>query len=129
MPPAAMIYREALPPRCPPEAAAEITADLEVFRVVKSDPPTELDFRSQRAMHPAAVWEISECLACGLSVFAEKRDAQKLLKLPRLRGGMLASVRLSQGAGRIQQTFRPSHHTWWPFAEFDILANCGRVES
>jgi len=20
--------------------------------------------------------------------------------------------------------FEPSHHTWWPFANFDILANC-----
>jgi hypothetical protein len=124
-----MIYREALPSQCPPEAANEITADLEVFRVVKKNPPTNQDFRSQRAMQPAAVWEISECLACGLSVFAEKRDGEKALKLPRLRGGMLATVRLTQGAGRIQQTFRPSHHTWWPFADFDILAHCGREES
>lgn len=59
----------------PPEAADEITADREGFRVVKSDPPTDQDFRSQRAMQPAAVWGNSECLAFGLSVFAENSSA------------------------------------------------------
>jgi hypothetical protein len=125
-----MPYREELPDQCPPEAAEEITAEREVFRVVKSDPPTDGDFLSQRAMRPGAVFQgVPECLACGLSVFGERGDGEKALKLPGLRGGMLATVRLTAGAGRIQQTFRTSHHTWWPFAEFDILAHCGKEEA
>ena len=122
-------YREPLPAQCPQESAEEITAEREVFRVVKADPPTDEDFRSQRATRPEAVFtNVPECLARGVSVFSDRRDGEKLLKLPRMRGGMLAKIRLAPGAGRIQQTFKPSHHTWWPFADFDILAHCGKAE-
>jgi hypothetical protein len=125
-----MPYREELPIQCPPEAAGEITVEREVYRVVKSIPAADDDFRSQRAKRPDAVFkDVSECLARGLSVFGERGDGEKALKLPGLRGGMLATVRLTAGAGRIQQTFRPSHHTWWPFADFDILAHCGKKEA
>ena len=66
-----MAYREELPAQCPPDGAEEITAEREVFRVVKTDPPTEDDFRSQRAMKPDAVFQdVSERLAKGLSVFS-----------------------------------------------------------
>lgn len=122
-------YREELPAQCPPETAEEITAERQVYRVVRSDQPTEDDFRSQRAMKPNAVFQdVSECLARELSVFSDRRDGEKLLKLPRMRGGMLAPVRLKSGAGHIQQTFKHSHHTWWPFADFDILAHCGEAQ-
>lgn len=124
-----MNYREPLPAQCPPDAAEEITVEREVFRVVKTDPPTEDDFRSQRAMKPEAVFHgVSECQARGVSVFSDRRDGEKLLKLPRLRSGLLATVRLVPGAGRIQKTSTHSHHTWWPFADFDILAHCGKTQ-
>lgn len=121
-----MTYREPLPEGCPPDAAEEIAASREVFRLVRNSPPTLDDFRSQRAEKPQAVFEVPECRARGLSVFAERRDAEaKALKLPRFRGCLVGRVTLQAGAGRIQQTFQPSHHTWWPLASFDILAQCG----
>lgn len=101
-----------------------------MFRVARSDPPTDDDFRSQRALRPDAVFsDVPECMARGLSVFGKRGDAEKALKLPRLRGGIPVRVLLTAGAGRIQQTFRPSHHTWWPLAGFDILAHCGKEEA
>lgn len=85
-----MAYREELPAQCPPDAAEEITVEREVFRVVKSDPPTDGDFRSQRALRPRAVFQgVPECLARGLSVFGERGDGEKALKSSGLRGGML----------------------------------------
>lgn len=121
-----MSYREPLPDGCPPEAAEEIVASREVFRLVRNNPPALDDFRSQRAEKPQAVFQVSECQARGLSVFADRRDAEaKALKLPRFRGCLVCRVTLQAGAGRIQQTFQPSHHTWWPLATFDILAHCG----
>lgn len=120
-----MCYREPLPEGCPPVAAEEIVAPREVFRLVRNSSPTLNDFRSQRAEKPQAVFTVSECQVCGLSVFTERRDAEaKALKLPRFRGHLVCRVKLQAGAGRIQQTFHPSHHTWWPLAAFDILAYC-----
>ena len=123
-----MSYRETLPDGCPPEAAEEITSPREVFRLVRGNPPTLDDFRSQRAEKPNADFQVSECQSRGLSVFAERRDSERALKLPRLRGRLICRLGLKAGAGRIQQTGRPSHHTWWPLAAFDILEHC-RVET
>jgi len=120
-----MSYREELPEDCPPAAAEEIAAARDVFRLVRNSPPTLEDFRSQRAEKPDATFQVTECQARGLSVFAERRDSEKALKLPTLRGRLICRLRLETGAGRIQQTGRPSHHTWWPLAAFDILAHCG----
>lgn len=120
-----MSYRDPLPEGCPPDAAEEVAASREVFRLVRSNPPTPEDFRSQRAEKPNAVFQVSECQARGLSVFANRRDSERALKLPMLRGRLICRLRLEQGAGRIQQTGRPSHHTWWPLGAFDILAHCG----
>lgn len=123
-----MSYRETLPEGCPPDASVEIAVEMCVFRLVKASSATLDDFRSQRAEKPGAVFKgVTECQARGLSVFRERADAvQKALLLPRFRGFHVCLVRLSAGAGRIQQTFQPSHHTWWPVAAFDLLAHCER---
>lgn len=120
-----MSYREPLPEGCPPEAATEITEPLEVFRLVRTTPATVDDFRSQRAEKPTAVFSTPECQTYGLSVFCERSDSERALKLPTLRGRFVCRLRLESGAGSIQQTGRRSHHTWWPLAAFDILAHCG----
>lgn len=119
-----MIFRETLPADCPPEAAEEIAEQRDVYRLVASDPPTETDFQSQRALRPAATFSVPECQAHGLSVHTDRADSRRAAKLPRLRGKRICRVRLLPGAGHLQQTGTPSHHTWWPSAEFDILAQC-----
>lgn len=104
----------------------EIASEQVVFRLVKTRPATQEDFRSQRAERPSATFKnVTECQALGLSVFTERSDAvEKARRLPKFRGFQVCKVRLAAGAGRIQQTFQPSHHTWWPLATFDILAHC-----
>ena len=119
-----MTYRETLPEGCPPDEADEITAPRIVFRLVWTDPPTDDDFRSQRALKPDRVFRnVSECMARGVSVYLDPSDLKDLMqKFPHMRGTMVCQVELDRGAGFIQRT-RGSHHTWWPLAEFDILAN------
>jgi hypothetical protein len=119
-----MSYREPLPEDCPPNEAEEITAARAVFRLSRSNPATLDDFLSQRAEKPEAVFQVTECQARGLSVFADRSGAENARKLPKLKGRFICRVQLETGAGRIQQTGRPPHHTWWPLAEFDILAHC-----
>ena len=45
-------YRESLPPGCPLDGAREITSSAAVFRLVRTNPFTADDFRSQRAEKP-----------------------------------------------------------------------------
>ena len=123
-----MSFREELPEGCPPDAAEEIAAPRQVFRLVRANSPTLDDFRSQRAEKPNAHFSVSECQARGLSVFADRQDSAKALKLPTLRGRSICRLTLEVGAGRILQTGQASHHTWWPLANFQILAHC-EVES
>lgn len=125
-----MKYREPLPPGCSPDAAYEISTAWRVFRLVRANPPTDSDSRSQRAEKPFRRFHgVIECQARGLSVFAARQGAVRALRLPGLRGHLLCSVRLEAGAGHTQQTGRPSHQTWWPLAEFNIPVRCAMVTS
>lgn len=121
-----MSFRDSLPAGCPPDAAEEITAPRAVFRLMRTDPPTPEDFHSQRQENPNKAFpNISECVVCGLSVFADKRDAvNRALRLQHFKNRKICRVTLADGAGRIQPTFQPSHHTWWPLAAFDVFAHC-----
>ena len=119
-----MTYREPLPDGCPPEEAEDVSEPRVVFRLVRNRPPTDDDFRSQRAEKPNRRFAgVSECRARGLSVHGELRDSKKAMKLPAHKGKHICLVRLDTGAGRIQKTGRDSHHTWWPYAGFDIVGN------
>lgn len=124
-----MSFREQLPEDCPPTNAGEVTADLAVYRLVKNAAVAAEDFNSQRADHPEKIFseELSECVVCGVSVFADRRDCELARKLRSQNGKLIARVVLRPGAGVVLHSpgrSRPSHHTWWPFREYDILASC-----
>lgn len=102
-----------------------------MFRLVRTDPPTENDFRSQRAEKgPEHVFRgVDECQARGVSVYSERGAVDEIRKYRSQRGRMVCRVRLDRGAGRIQQTGEHAHHhTWWPLAGFDLLA-ASKVEA
>ena len=123
-----MIYRELLPDGCSPEDAEDVSEPRFVFRLVRNCPPTDEDFKSQRAESPNRPFRgVSECRARGLSVHEELCDSTTLLKLPSHKGKCICRVQLNTDAGRIQQTGRYSHHTWWPLAGFNIIGNCPLV--
>ena len=117
-----MTYRESLPDGCPPEEAEDVSEPRIVFRLVRSDPPTDDDFKSQRAENPKRPFH-DECRARGLSVHGDARDSARTMKLPAQKGKHICRVELDAGAGSIQKTGRGSHHTWWPLAGFDVIAN------
>ena len=120
-----MTYREPLPDNCPPDTADEITSPRLVYRLVRHNPPNDDEFQSQRAERPDRVFrDVTECQARGLSVFASRNVAEQLSSSGSLQGTAICQVTLAPGAGRIQPTGRRSHHTWWPLANYDILANC-----
>ncbi len=80
-----MKCREPLPDGCPPNAADEIAQPRDVFRLVRTNPPTAEDFKSQWAEKPGSTFRgIDECQVRGLSVHAERRNTANSLKLPTL---------------------------------------------
>lgn len=117
-------YRDELPPGCPPDAAEEPTIPIEVFRLVHNNPPTADDFRSQRTEHPTARFTVDECIARGLSVWVEFESARNARRLPKFKNALIARLRLGAGAGRMMQTFRQAHRTWWPYKGYDIAGSC-----
>lgn len=119
-----MRYREPLPKGCPPPEATEIREPRSVFRLVRSDPATSEDFRSHREEKgPGVVFRgVDECRARGLSVYESRESAAGARRFPHLRGRRVCRVELAAGAGSIRQTGAPPHYTWWPLADFDILA-------
>ena len=120
-----MNYREPLPDGCPPDTAEEIVQPRDVFRLVRTDPPTEDDFKSQREENPGRTFRgVDECQARGLSVHTDRRDSENALRLPKFRRWSICRLQLGLGAGKILQTGRPSHHTWWPLADYNVLAQC-----
>ena len=124
------MYREPLPVDCPPDKSEEIVEPLIVYRLVRNSPPTNCDFRSQRAERPNKVFHgVPECITRGLSVYTDiSQSIQMRNRRRNLRGMMICKVMLVSGAGRIEQTFKePTHYTWWPLADFDIMSNCSVV--
>lgn len=121
---AASEFRDELPDRCPPDDATEVRDVLEVFRLIKTNPPTQDDFRSQRTEQPQTHFNTTECIARGLSVWVDRQGVENARKLPKFRNTMIGKIRLCPGAGWIMQTFKPTHRTWWPFKAFDPAASC-----
>jgi hypothetical protein len=120
-----MTFLEPLPPGCPPAEGLEIKGPQDVYRLVRTNPASLDDFRSQRAEKPDATFNgVTECQACGVSVHTDRSDTLRLLKLPGLRGRLVARITLDAGAGVLLQTGRSTHHTWWPLRGFDLLGAC-----
>ncbi len=119
-------YREKLPVGCPPDTAQEITAEVQVYRLVKNNPAADDDFRSQSAMFPGRHFNAGECLARGVSVCGTIQRAQNTQRLPRFRNTRICKVCLCAGAGRLLPG-KDEHRTWWPYKTFDILAHCEMV--
>ncbi len=119
-----MSFRETLPLGCPPADSTEIVSETEIFRITRSAIVADEDFHSLQLLRPGRDFGDVACRACGVSVNTVREHALQLLKLPRFAGCSVCRVRLQAGAGRLQQTGRWPHHTWWPSSAFNILAAC-----
>jgi len=108
------------PSGCPPDDAQP--AEGEIFRLVKSNPPTAADFWSHH--ETGKLPNTPACLRCGLSVFRSREDAEHQHRAyPRL-GRFIAKGMLvhEHGVTKLTHGRQPSHTTWWAFADVDRLA-------
>lgn len=108
-----MKFRPHLPDNCPPEDA--LVTSGTVYRMVDGDPSAE-DFLSFRELKPDKAYP-SECVAGGLSVYADAEGIRRLrARIPRFRRMSVATGELNTTHGKMKNTpsrLHESHHTWW----------------
>ena len=96
---------EALPEQCPPTDAKRCEGCY--YRIANGNPVTTEDFFSQRKMQPDKVFKglgIDECVTRAVSLFSEREEAEKRLKLP-----------------KFKKTFDIAHYSWWRTKDFNVL--------
>ena len=112
-------WYEELPEDCPPRDAGAPVSEPH-FRVVRTIPPTDCDFVSQRALYPERPFSVPECQARAVSLFLVRKSASGVLKLPRFKGGAIVPLTLPRTAGVTKKTGgKPGHVSWWRRANFD----------
>lgn len=122
-----MTYFEILPDACPElDAKAH---DGVVYRLV-SEPISETDFLSHRALFPNAQFHATECRARSISVFTSIEAAKLLLGMPKNAGKKIVGIRLVHTAGVMKRTGKADHHhSWWRSKDFQILSSVEEVAS
>jgi hypothetical protein len=90
-----------------------VPAEGEVFRIVKSNPPTEDDFRTHEERGTRS--KDSPCLRCGLSTFRNRPAVEHKVRLLPVLGKFIARGTLDPTAGLTKPTGGQTHTTWWPF--------------
>jgi hypothetical protein len=118
------------PKDCPPHNALD-TSGI-VYRIIKEEIPQERDFFSWREENKdqACPSTVTECQACGLSVYTDKNDAEQTIRrIPRFKKSRIAIGTLTSGMGMMANTpsrTSKSHHTWWtskdiePWTQFQV---------
>jgi hypothetical protein len=112
-----MQWSSYFPKDCPPRNALDVSGVF--YRIIKENIPQESDFYSWREKNENknCPTSITECQACGLSVFTDRDDAEQTMRrIPRFKKSRLAMGSLEPGMGMIANTpshTSKSHHTWW----------------
>ena len=120
------LFKNNLPPDCPETKYRTCEDDLVCYHITKSFPPTDQDFKTQvqknekRAKKPPK----QLCKASGLSVLKDISDVINIVDtFPENGSYILKGVIRYNIDGVVKQTphetIRPSHHTWYPFADVD----------
>lgn len=112
---------EELPEQCPPADAKR--CDGYYYRIANGNPATTEDFFSQRKLQPDRVFKglgINECITKAVSLFSQKEEAEKRLKLPKFKKANIALVKLESKDGMIKKTFGTAHYSWWRTKEFNV---------
>ena len=84
---------ELLPEQCPPEDAQQ--CDGYYYRIANGNPAQSVDFFSQRRLQPDKVFKglgVDECITRAVSLFSDRKEAEKRLKLPKFRNANIALV-------------------------------------
>jgi hypothetical protein len=112
---------------CPPGNAE--AKDATFFRACDNDPPTEEDFTSHvqsRLPRKRKKAKPDICEHWGLSGWISHEDAVHAQQIfDWLKSKYIFRANIQSSEGRVMQTGKPPHHTFWPCNGVDLL---GRAE-
>ncbi|RZI61753.1 MAG: hypothetical protein EOP37_06260 [Rubrivivax sp.] len=104
-------FQHSLPEDCLPGDAT--LRRQPVYRIVKSNPPSSLDFRTHAELGIAT--KADPCRRQALSVFSSWREARhRQMNSPHL-GRHIAAATLTPMHGPISRPHSSGHMDWWPF--------------
>ena len=114
-----MDWHEELPNNCPPKDAFEPKGRV-FFRLCKSNPADTSDFYSQKKEHSERTFAgVSECILRAISLWDDQHKCLKQKKYPTQKNKVLGKIVLNKNDGRIKNTFKPNHYSWWRSNTFD----------
>ena len=119
------MFAEHLPDSCPPTGARHPTGEL-FYRVVKTNPPTDIDFYSQYKKQPNRLFP-DLCQAKALSIYQSVEECDTIRKATKeYRGGHIVSIRLTEESGLIHNynTSSSTHHSWWLYQIYNPIPQC-----
>ena len=121
-------YAEPIPEYCPPGDAVQ-PQGMDVFRLVETVPPTEVDFQSHSVRWPETFGSRFDCDAWSLSVFTTRENLNRILGMKVHRNKQIARLRLLPESGKVKQSGGDqAHYSWWRFNGFDPIGICEVVE-
>lgn len=124
-----MNFSETLPAECPPSTASELGFE-EVFRAVRTNPPSAVDFKSQAALgRPKRDPSASDCQHASCSLFTCRMTLRNIFtKMPKPRRtfNYIATLKIPSYAGLSQ--VNDKHVDLWIYNGFDPLSAVTKVE-
>ncbi len=93
-------------------------ANCTVYRLVMTIPPTAADFQPWRSRNPGKTlpFGVTECQACGVSVYDDILDCQRILRRVKGVPQLISSGKIAPTEGMTLNTpsrHGKSHRTWW----------------
>lgn len=116
------MYKEVLPIECPPSTAKE--SNIEVFRIVKNEIPTEDDFLCYTNLYPNNLRYKSLCKAYAISFYDSVQNAKVAWKDALERGNnigsFIAQYELIESDGRHEYKPKTGHYSTWLYNSWDF---------
>lgn len=113
-------FPDYFPSGCPPATAKDSSG--ECFRIVKTSPMTDDDFKSYKELDKLP--NANQCKRCGVSVFDSAANAKFHLDLRPDLGTVIAKATLDNSHGKLSDASGSGsgHMEWWPYAHVNRRA-------
>jgi hypothetical protein len=113
-----MDWHEPLPEQCPPKTAYPPN-NIQLYRILEGDSPSEIDFLSHRQRFSNRTYVCGECHARAVSLGTSEFIRNTICKFNHFRNKVIACLVLPSHAGLLEQNSSAGHYSWWRAKDFN----------